>query len=515
MLTKLKYRNKMYTPLAVGGIAMLSLLSSCGGGGGSSTLSTAELLNMSASEVVQGVKARQFTCRQYVETLIARANQYASLNPLITLDKTGALAAADAADVKIAQGNVSQELLCLPIVVKDNINTNNLPTTAGTKALQNARPNANAPSLQKLINAGAIVLAKANMHELAFGITSTNKTDFAGIVKNPYDTTRIPGGSSGGTAVSLATRIAPAGLGTDTGGSTRVPAALTGTVGFRPSVGNGGAERRYNDANQVVPISHTRDTIGPMARTVKDLQLLDAIISGDSTKPTLAIKGMRIGLPSKAWENLDASLAEVMKKVKDALVAQGAILVDIDSTLLWQTNDKVSFQVALHEPIADITNYLQASGITGVTLESINEKIASPDVKGAFSAILGDVFGGQYADAMNIHRPAMQKIYQDYFKQVDVLLFPTTPLPAALINEAKGSDKIMFNGQEVDTFGTYIRNTDPASNAGIPGLSLYAGMTSTNLPVGVEIDGPLGSDRKLLQLGVLLESLFGNAPAPK
>ena len=155
-----------------------------------------------------------------------------------------------------------------------------MPTSAGTPALQHARPTKNAPSLQKLLDAGAIVIGKTNMHELAFGITSTNLSSFAGPVKNPYDRKRIPGGSSGGTAAAIAARIVTCGLGSDTGGSTRVPAALTGTVGLRPSVGNGGAERRYDDANLVVPISHTRDTVGPMGRTVADVALLDSVITG-------------------------------------------------------------------------------------------------------------------------------------------------------------------------------------------------------------------------------------------
>ena len=155
-----------------------------------------------------------------------------------------------------------------------------MPTSGGTPALHNAQPKTNAPSLQALFEAGAIIIGKTNLHELAFGITSTNLSPFAGPVKNPYDKTRIPGGSSGGTAAAIAAGIVTCGLGTDTGGSTRIPAALTGTVGLRPSVGNGGAQRRYNDANMVVPISHTRDTVGPMGRTVADVALLDSVITG-------------------------------------------------------------------------------------------------------------------------------------------------------------------------------------------------------------------------------------------
>ena len=224
----------------------------------------------SAAELVTSIRDKKISAVSAIRAALERAEQLKDLNAFIVLNREGALAAAALVDA----GKTTGALAGLPIVVKDNINTADLPTSAGTPALRNARPGRNAPSLQKLLDAGAIVIGKANMHELAFGITSTNLSSFAGPVKNPYDKSRIPGGSSGGTAAAIAAGIATCGLGSDTGGSTRVPAALTGTVGLRPSVGNGGAERRYDDANLVVPISHTRDTVGPMGRTVADVALL-------------------------------------------------------------------------------------------------------------------------------------------------------------------------------------------------------------------------------------------------
>ncbi|MEO8059617.1 MAG: amidase family protein, partial [Burkholderiales bacterium] len=228
---------------------------------------------MNSAQAVAAIRTGRLSAEAYVSTLLARAEQLKDLNAFIVLDRAGAIAAARKVDAMRSSGVALPRLAGLPIVVKDNINTRDLPTTAGTAALRDVRPKANAPTLQTLIDAGAIVLGKTNMHELAFGITSTNLTSFAGPVKNPYDTSRIPGGSSGGTAAAIAARIVPSGLGTDTGGSTRVPAALCGIVGLRPSVGNGGAERRYDSAG-VVPISHTRDTVGPMGRSVADVALL-------------------------------------------------------------------------------------------------------------------------------------------------------------------------------------------------------------------------------------------------
>jgi mandelamide amidase len=449
-----------------------------------------------------------------VQAALARAEQMKDLNAFILLNRDGALAAA----ARVDSGENTGALAGLPIVVKDNINTLDMPTSAGTPALQHARPTRNAPSLQKLLDAGAIVIGKTNMHELAFGITSTNLSSFAGPVKNPHDRSRVPGGSSGGTAAAVAAGIVSCGLGSDTGGSTRVPAALTGTVGLRPSVGKGGAERRYDDANQVVPISHTRDTVGPMGRTVADVALLDSVVTGTPMAKAEPLRGIRFGIPAAFWTGLDRDVEAVTKTARAKLAEAGLILVDVDMPGLFEQNAKVSFPVALHEPIADIPAYLEASGIKGITLADIASKIASPDVKGAFDAITADVFGAAYQDVMTVQRPALQRIYQAYFRDnnLDGILFPTTIAAAPVIDAAKGSGEMSINGgTPVPVFDTMIRNTDPGSNAGLPGLSLFAGMTPGGLPVGIEIDGPVSSDTKLLGLGLSIEAILGTAPRPR
>jgi mandelamide amidase len=411
----------------------------------------------SAGDILAAIRDKKVSAVTVVEAAIERAEQVKDLNAFITLNKDAALATARKVDAARDAGEKLAPLAGLPIVVKDNINTSDMPTSGGTPALQNARPTKNAPSVQKLLNAGAIVIGKTNMHELAFGITSTNLSSFAGPVKNPYDTTRIPGGSSGGTAVAIAAQIVTCGLGSDTGGSTRIPAALTGIVGLRPSVGNGGAERRYDNADAVVPISHTRDTVGPMGRTVADVALLDSIITETPMTSATPLRGKRLGTPPTLWSGLDRELEETAKAALAKLTNAGVVFVDTDLAGLFEQNKKVSFPLALHEPIADIPAYLKASGIEGVTLADIASKIASPDVKGAFGAITADAFGAAYQDAITVQRPVLQKLYDSYFRDnnLDAILFPTTVAPAVPIDSVKGSGEMSINGGPlVPTFDT-------------------------------------------------------------
>lgn len=268
---------------------------------------------------------------------------------------------------------------------------------------------------------------------------------------------------------------------------------------------------------QRVPISRTRDTVGPMARSVRDVALLDAVITGRAVATAAGLTGLRMGTPATFWAGLQGSVASVMAAARSKLTAAGVVFVDVDIVGLTALNNQVSLQIALHEPIADMAAYFAANGITGLDLAGLAAQAASPDVRCAFGAILGDVFGAAYPDAINIHRPRMQALYARYLSDhaLDAMWFPTTILTAAPIDAVAGSSTVSIDGgAPVDTFGTCIRNTDPGSNAGIPGLSIPAGMTSAGLPVGLEIDGPVGSDDRLLAIGMAIEALLGSVPAP-
>jgi Asp-tRNA(Asn)/Glu-tRNA(Gln) amidotransferase A subunit family amidase len=360
----LRRTGAVSTATMIGGIS----ISACGGGDNITPLSESSQLDLTATQVLAAYKAGTLTATAYITTLINRAKALHDLNAMISLNEAGALAAAKQVDADRAAGKTLGALAGLPFVIKDNINTAGIKTTGGTSSLRNFTPTKNAPSVQKLVDAGAIILGKSNMHEWAFGITNTNFT--LGIdpitreanrpCKNPYDTSRIPGGSSGGTAVAVAARIAPIGLGTDTGGSTRIPAAFCGIAGFRPSVGDGADKgRRYPDTvNDALPISTTRDTVGPMGRTVADIALFDAVITGQATLPSKTLKGLKIGIPATLWIDLDDNVRTVAEAARKNLVDAGVVFVEADLTGIMALNDSISFPIALQEPVNAIPDYL-------------------------------------------------------------------------------------------------------------------------------------------------------------
>ncbi len=467
------------------------------------------LAELTVTQAVEALRAGDLKAEDYATALLARCRAHADLKAFTTLDDAQALEAARAADRKRASGAALGPLHGLPIVLKDNIDTTALPTTAATPALRQHRPKADAPIATALFREGAVLLGKNNMHELAFGITSNNAA--FGAVGNPYDKTLIPGGSSGGTGAAVAARMAPAGLGSDTGGSVRIPAALCGISGLRPTVG------RYSTRG-MVPISSTRDTAGPMARSVADLILLDSVITGESTVVRPArLDEVRLGVPrGYFFENLDPALALVIDDALDKLREAGVALVEADIPDLAKLNDAISFPIALYETSQTLPRYLKESG-SDLSLPDVVKAIASPDVKGIFETfILGSkaIPADVYQGAISTGRPTLQLAYREYFwrRKVAAMIFPTTPLPARPIGQ---DAEVEISGKKYPTFPTYIRNCDPGSNAGIPGLSLPAGLTKDGLPVGIELDGPAGSDRALLAIGLALEPVLGPIPAPR
>ena len=465
------------------------------------------LAELGAAEAAAAIRAGDISAQSLVDALLDRCTRAASLNAFISLDPDAVRAAARSADQQRQRGERLGPLHGVPIALKDNFDTADFTTTAGTPALAAHRPTRNAAVVQRLLDAGALILGKANMQELAFGPTSNNAA--FGPVRNLYDRSRIPGGSSGGTAALVAARLAPAGLGTDTGGSVRVPASLSGVVGFRPTT-----LRWPQDG--IVPISHTRDTAAPIARCVADCALLDGIVTGGPTSlAPINLEGLRLGVPrGHFWDDLDAEVEAILADALARLAAAGVVLVEGDMADVAALDAAAGFPVALYEFVTDLDRYL-AGHATGLDFAGVAAQVKSPAVKKVVDALLGPdaVPEAVYREALIKHRPALQDAYRRYFAErgVAAMVFPTTPLPAAKVGE---DDTVLLNGKAVPTLATYIRNLGPGSAAGIPGLSLPAGMTSAGLPIGIAIDGPQGADQQLLTICLAIESALPRLPAP-
>jgi mandelamide amidase len=445
----------------------------------------------------------------YAQALLERCAAGRHLQAFISLAPEQVLESARAADRRRQGGERLGPLHGLPLPVKDSVNTRDYPTTSGTPSLRECRPKEDAPVMRALRAAGALVLGKTNLSEMSLGWSSTNEA--FGAVRNPYDPTRIPGGSSGGTAVAVATRMAPLGVAEDTCGSVRVPAALCGITGLRPTTG------RYSSEG-VMPLAPLYDTIGPQALVVSDLALFDSAVTGEAPLPPPAPRGLRLAVSrTHYYAGLDAQVARLADEALAAVRDAGIEIVEAEVPDLTRLDEAANFKIIFHDSVGSIRGYLEAFG-TGVTFEQL-VAMASPAVREnllARAAPGGRLWVGPeaYAAARDVHRPALQESFRAYFRETGAaaLVHPATLVPATPIGQDQEVD---IGGAKVPFRTAMSRNIGPTSCAGLPGLVLCAGLTRQGLPVGLELAAPAGHDRELLALGQTLEAILGRPPRPE
>ena len=460
-----------------------------------------DITELSLKQITEGVRGGNFSAIEVLQAFLKNiAEKEDGLNAFITVNSEGALTQAG----KIKKGQKGR-LLGVPVALKDNISTRGLRTTAGSKIIEDYIPPYNATVAAKLLAEGAIILGKTNMDEFAMGSSTENSA--YGVTHNPHDLSRVPGGSSGGSAAAVAARLAPVALGTDTGGSIKQPAAFCGVVGLRPTYG---AVSRYG----VIALTSSLDQVGSLAKTVADARTVFEVIAGrdpyDATSVEMVseklkeLKSLRIGIPKEYLsEGLDPAVAERVKKVGEFLEKQGAAVQEVSLP-------HTSYGLAVYyiiTPSEVSSNLARFDGIRyGVRVEnpSIEELVSRSRGKGFGSEpkrriILGTfALSSGYADQYYLRAAKVRTlIAQDFaraFEKVDLLLTPTAPTTAFKIGEKK------------DPLSMYLSDifTIPANLAGLPGLSVPAGMVQ-NLPVGVQLLGPKFSENMLFEVGEAIE----------
>lgn len=462
---------------------------------------------LTLADISKALASKQFSARELTTHLLARIEQLdPQLNSFITVSKESALQQADAADEQRSSG-INTPLLGLPIAHKDLFCTEGMRTSCASKTLDNFIAPYSATVVDKLSKAGCISLGKLNMDEFAMG--SSGETSFYGASKNPWDTQRIPGGSSSGSAVAVAARLVPASTGSDSGGSIRQPAAFTGLTGIKPTYGR---ISRWG----MTAYASSFDQAGFLAHNAEDCALLLQATAGfderDSTSAqqpvddysaalSLPLQGLRIGLPKEYFSSdLDSRIGDVVSQSIEQLKQLGASFVDINLPSLphavaayyviasaeASTNlarfDGVRFGHRCENPQSLEDLYLRSRD------EAFGKEVKRRIMIGTYALSTG-YYDAYYLKAQKIRR-LIKNDFVSAFKDVDLILGPTTPNLPWLIG-SKIDDPVAAYLEDIYTV--------PANLAGIPGLSMPAGMID-GLPVGVQLLAPYFQEARLLQV---------------
>ena len=482
------------------------------------------LTSMGAGELAAAIKGKKTSASEVVDAHLARISEKdSSIGAFLARADETARGEAKEMDARIARGEDPGPLAGVPIAIKDAIHVKGLATTCGSKILNRFATPYDATVICKLKAAGAIVLGKLNMDEFAMG--SSNENSAFGPVRNPWDQTRVPGGSSGGSAAAVSAGFAALALGSDTGGSIRQPAALCGVVGLKPTYGR---VSRYG----LVAFASSLDQIGPLTRSCADAALSLSVIAGQdvhdatsSPRPvenygaalTGSTRGLRVGVPRDFLKTgVDAGVMAEFDKSIAALKAEGASIVDVS---LPNAPHAIAtyYLVATAEASSNLARFdgvryglRTDSAASRATLKDMYGETRDagfgPEVKRRI--ILGTfVLSSGYYDAYYLRaqkvRTLIRRDFEEAFAACDVIATPTTPSPAFKLGEKTANPLEMYLA---DVF------TVPANLAGLPGISVPCGF-SKGLPVGLQFVGPMFQEAALLRAGHAVERLMGASAA--
>lgn len=418
------------------------------------------------------------------------ANGNDTLKAFISVTEATARREAEVADAAAADGRWLGPLHGMTVSLKDNIDTAGHETTAGAAFYRGRVPNRDATVVRRLRQGGAVIIGKANLTELAWGTRGTSAV--GGQTRNPWNTDHIPGGSSAGSGASVAAGMCTASLGTDTGGSVRLPASLCGVSGLRPTSGS-------VPNTGTIPVSRAHDTVGPVARHVEDVARLFSVIAGHDPEdpysrphvypnflPTIhdGVAGKTIGIPRNHYfDRCDDEVAEAVRWAAAHLERQGARLVDVDVPMVEDAQEMATRIV-----------FSDACSFHGETLRNRPESF-SPEIYERM--IRGFAFTGtDYAEAMTF-KVAWKHALRTLFSTVDILLSPTAPVAAPLIEDGKSL---------YDSTRDLVRNTYCGALGNIPGLSVPCGSTRAGLPIGLQLEAAWWQEPLLFQAGCAFQA---------
>jgi aspartyl-tRNA(Asn)/glutamyl-tRNA(Gln) amidotransferase subunit A len=450
-------------------------------------------------DVARRIAAKEISPVELTDAVLARVERLnPRLNAYMTVTAEQARAAAQAAEREIAGGRYRGALHGIPVAIKDLFDTKGIRTTAGSKIMADRVPNRDATVVAKLAAAGAISTGKLGMHEFAYGVTSDN-THY-GPVRNPWNLDHVPGGSSGGSGAATAAGLAFATLGSDTGGSIRIPAAVCGCVGLMPTYGRASL---YG----AVPLSWTLDHAGPLARTVRDAAIVMQAISGhDALDPTTervpvpdwlqnierGPKGLRIGVPKQYfWDNCDAEVLSLVRKALAALEAAGAQLVEAEFP------HGAAYRTALMAVM-----FAEAAAFHAETFPSRRDEYGA-QVAALLQAGHG-VTGIQYVLGVRALQQSRAGEADAMLEGVDVWAMPTAPVPAPTIEASRAADPAFLLAQ----------NTGVFDFTGQPAIAVPCGLTSQKLPASIMFAARRWDETSVLWAGRAYEQVRGEFPAP-